>query len=173
MVGDPNPDFTYGFNTSFRWRDLTVSANFIGSYGNDIYNQQAAVLSDVSTNSANRLRSPIFNSWTPENPDAKYPSLSAYTPNDINWCTDRFVEDGSYLRLSDLAISYSLPRKLFRNLFIKHVSFGVSGKNLFVWTKYSGYDPDVNVYGNVLKYGVDMGAYPSARTFMFDLKVSF
>lgn len=173
VVGDPNPDFTYGFNTSFRWRDLTVSANFIGSYGNDIYNQQAAVLSDVSTNSANRLRAPIFNSWTPENPDAKYPSLSAYTPNDINWCTDRFVEDGSYLRLSDLAISYSLPRKLFRNLFIKHVSFGVSGKNLFVWTKYSGYDPDVNVYGNVLKYGVDMGAYPSARTFMFDLKVSF
>lgn len=173
VVGDPNPDFTYGFNTSFRWRDLTVSANFIGSYGNDIYNQQAAVLSDVSTNSANRLRAPIFNSWTPENPDAKYPSLSAYTPNDINWCTDRFVEDGSYLRLADLAISYSLPRKLFRDLFIKHVSFGVSGKNLFVWTKYSGYDPDVNVYGNVLKYGVDMGAYPSARTFMFDLKVSF
>lgn len=173
VVGDPNPDFTYGFNTSFRWRDLTVSANFIGSYGNDIYNQQAAVLGDVSTNSANRLRAPIFNSWTPENPDAKYPSLSAYTPNDINWCTDRFVEDGSYLRLADLAISYSLPRKLFRDLFIKHVSFGVSGKNLFVWTKYSGYDPDVNVYGNVLKYGVDMGAYPSARTFMFDLKVSF
>lgn len=173
VVGDPNPDFTYGFNTSFRWRDLTVSANFIGSYGNDIYNQQAAVLSDVSTNSANRLRAPIFNSWTPENPDAKYPSLSAYTPNDINWCTDRFVEDGSYLRLADLAIAYSLPRKLFRDLFIKHVSFGVSGKNLFVWTKYSGYDPDVNVYGNVLKYGVDMGAYPSARTFMFDLKVSF
>lgn len=173
VVGDPNPDFTYGFNTSFRWRDLTVSANFIGSYGNDIYNQQAAVLSDVSTNSANRLRAPIFNSWTPENPDAKYPSLSAYTPNDINWCTDRFVEDGSYLRLADLAISYSLPRKLFRDFFIKHVSFGVSGKNLFVWTKYSGYDPDVNVYGNVLKYGVDMGAYPSARTFIFDLKVSF
>lgn len=173
VVGDPNPDFTYGFNTSFRWRDLSISASFIGSYGNDIYNQQAAVLSDVSTNSANRLRDPVFNSWTPEKPDAKYPSLSAYTPNDVNWCTDRFVEDGSYLRLADLAVSYSLPRKLFRNCFIKHVSFGVSGKNLFVWTKYSGYDPDVNVYGNVLKYGVDIGSYPSARTFMFDLKVSF
>ena len=48
-----------------------------------------------------------------------------------------------------------------------------SGKNLFIWTKYSGYDPDVNIYGNVLKYGVDMGAYPAARTYMFDLKVTF
>ncbi len=172
VVGNPNPDFIYGFNTSLTFKNLSFSASFIGSYGNDVYNQQMAVLSDVSTNSENRLRTPIFDAWSPENPDSRYPSISAYTPNDVNWCTDRFVEDGSYLRLAHLSLSYKIPIKNRKSL-LKHLSVGISGKNLYCWTKYSGYDPDVNIYGSVLKYGIDMGAYPAARTYMFDLKISF
>ena len=175
VVGNPNPDFTYGFNTSLTWKRWTITAQFTGSYGNDIYNQQKGVLTDVTTNSANRLRAAVFDSWTPENRDAKYPAIGAYTLNDVNWCTDRFVEDGSYLRLSNASITYAIPFWKFKNgrFPVKHMSIGISGKNLYVWTKYSGYDPDVNVYGNVLKYGVDNGAYPAARTWMFDLKLSF
>ena len=92
--------------------------------------------------------------------------------SDINLCSDRFVEDGSYLRLANASISYSLPIRNPKSL-VKHLSFTLSGKNLYCFTNYSGYDPDVNVYGSVLKYGVDMGAYPAARTYMFDVKISF
>ena len=173
VIGDPNPDFTYGFNTSLRFRRISLSASFVGSYGNDVYNMQLANLSDMSTKSANRLRAPVFDCWTPENKDSKWPALSQAIKHtgDLNLCSDRFVEDGSYLRLANASISYSVPFK--RNSFIKHLSFAISGKNLFCWTKYSGYDPDVNVFGRVQKYGIDAGSYPSARTYMFDVKISF
>ena len=172
IVGDPNPDFIYGFNTSFRYKGLSVSAQFSGSYGNDVFNQQFAVLTDLTTYSANRLRTAVFDAWTPQNTDSKYPAINAFTSSDYNWCTDRCVEDGSYLRLANLSISYKVPIN-WRKSIVKHFSFGVSAKNLCCWTSYSGYDPDVNIYGNVLRYGIDMGAYPAARTYMFDFKISF
>ena len=172
VVGDPNPDFTYGFNTSLRYKRFTLTAAFIGSYGNDVFNQQLAVLGDLSTKSENRLRSAVYDAWSPGNPNAEYPSFSAFTATDLSMCSDRFVEDGSYLRLSNASLSYSVPIKNKKAL-VKHLSFTVSGKNLFCITNYSGYDPDVNIYGTVLKYGIDMGAYPAARTYMFDVKISF
>lgn len=172
VIGNPHPDFTYGFNTSFRYKRLRISASFVGSYGNDIYNQQLANLSDMSTSSANRLRAPAFDCWSPENIDSKWPSLSAYRANDLNMCSDRYVEDGSYLRLANASISYSFAVKTKKKI-VRDISFTLSGKNLYCWTKYSGYDPDVNVYGNVMKYGVDMGAYPAGRTYMFDVKFFF
>lgn len=172
VVGDPNPDFTYGFNTAFRYKNFSLSASFIGSHGNDVYNQQLAALSDLSTNSQNRLRAAVFNAWSPERPDAKFPSVSAYRTSDMSWCTDRFVEDGSYLRLANLSLAYNIRIKDKRSI-LKNIYVGVSAKNLFCWTDYSGYDPDVNIYGNVLRYGIDMGAYPAARTYMFDLKLTF
>ena len=172
VVGNPNPDFTYGFNTSLTVKRFTLNASFVGSYGNEVYNQQHTVLTDVSTVSANRLREAVFNSWTPENPDAKYPALTAFTTTDVNLCSDRFVEDGSYLRIANVTLSYSVPMKNPKS-FVRHLSFALTAKNLYCFTNYSGYDPDVNSYGSVLKYGVDMGAYPAARTYMFDVKISF
>ena len=88
----------------------------------------------------------------------------------MSWCTDRFVEDGSYLRLANLSLAYNIKIKSKRSI-LKNIYVGVSAKNLFCWTNYSGYDPDVNIY--VLRYGSDMGAYPAARTYMFDLKLTF
>ena len=173
VIGDPNPDFTYGFNTSLKYKRFSLSASFVGSYGNDVYNMQLANLTDMTTRSANRLRAPVFDCWTPENKDARWPALSQAIKStaDLNLCSDRFVEDGSYLRLANASFSYSLPLK--KDSFIKHLSFAVSGKNLFCWTRYSGYDPDVNVFGRVQKYGIDAGSYPAARTYMFDVKISF
>lgn len=175
IIGNPNPDFTYGFNTSFRYKWLTASVAFNGSYGNDIFNQQAAILTDVSTKSANRLKSAVFECWSPDRPNSKYPAVSAYSTNDVSMCTDRYVEDGSYLRLSDVSLLYDLrfKKKGKKDPFVKGISVGLSGKNLYVWTKYSGYDPDVNVYGSIKKYGIDLGSYPPARTYMFDFKITF
>lgn len=172
VVGDPNPDFTYGFNTSLSYKGFTLAAAFAGSFGNDIYNQQLANLSKLNTKTQNLLRAPVFDSWSPENPDSMWPSVSAFTMNDLSLCSDRFVEDGSYMRLANLSLTYSIPFKNKKSI-VRHLSFTLSGKNLFCWTNYSGYDPDVNVYGSVLKYGIDMGAYPAARTYMFDVKIAF
>lgn len=172
VIGDPNPDFIYGFNTSLTIKQFSLSAAFTGSYGNDVYNQQNAVLTNTLTRSENRLRAAVFDAWSLEKQDSKYPSLEAYKASDVSWCSDRFVEDGSYLRLSNLSLSYNLRIKN-RKSALRNIVIGVSGKNLYCWTKYSGYDPDVNIYGNVKKYGVDMGSYPAARTYMFDLKLSF
>jgi TonB-linked SusC/RagA family outer membrane protein len=172
VVGNPNPDFTYGFNTKFDYKNFSLSAQFIGSYGNDVYNQQKAVLSDLSTKTENRLRAAVFDAWTPQNPDASFPSVSAYRIGDMSSCSDRFVEDGSYLRLANLSLSYNFKIKSKKSI-LRNINVGVSGKNLYCWTNYSGYDPDVNIYGSVLRYGVDVGAYPAARTYMFDLKLTF
>ena len=172
IVGDPNPVFTYGFNTSLRLGNFNLSADFVGSYGNSVYNQQAAVLGDISNNFYNILTDCVRDAWSPENPGARYPSISKVTTGDASWCTDRYVEDGSYLRLSNLSLSYYIPFRR-RNAVVKRITFGVSGKNLACFSKYSGYDPDVSSYGTVLKFGVDNGSYPAARTYMFDLKLTF
>lgn len=172
IVGDPNPDFIYGFNVSLRVQNFTLNADFTGSYGNDVYNQQNAILGDMSNNFYNVLRACVYDTWSPERPDAKYPAISQVTTGDANWCTDRYVEDGSYLRLSNLALSYYFAFKNKKSV-LKRLTLGVSGKNLFCASNYSGYDPDVNSYGTVLKYGVDNGSYPAARTYLFDIKLTF
>ena len=151
---------------------MNLNILITGSYGNDVYNQQLANLSDLSTHTANRLRGPVFDCWSPENKDSMWPSVSAFRAYDLNLCSDRYVEDGSYLRLSNASISYSFSFKK-KNAFLRYLSLTLSGKNLFCLTRYSGYDPDVNIYGKVLKYGIDMGAYPAGRTFMFDVKLNF
>ena len=172
VVGNPNPDFTYGFSTSFRFKGFRLSASFVGSYGNDIYNQQLANLCDMSTTTANRLRAPVFDCWSPQNTGSMWPSIAAYRSNDHILCSDRYVEDGSYLRLSNASLSYTFSLR-DKKILLRHLTLSVSCKNLFCLTKYSGYDPDVNIYGKVLKYGIDMGGYPAGRTFMFDVKLNF
>lgn len=172
IVGDPNPKFTYGFNTSLRYKNLSFSADFVGSYGNSVYNQQAAILGDMSSMIYNVLRNCVYDAWSPQNPGAKYPAIDKVTSSDANWCTDRYVEDGSYLRIANMSLSYFIPFK-GKKAVVKRITIGLSGKNLYCFTKYSGYDPDVSSYGTVLKYGVDNGSYPAARTYMFDLKLTF
>ena len=86
--------------------------------------------------------------------------------------TDRRVEDASFLRLSNVSITYRLP--IPKNKVVNNISVGVSGSNLYVWTKYSGWDPEVSSHGNSMtKVGLDIGSYPGARTYSFDLKFTF
>lgn len=172
IIGDPNPDFTYGFNTSFRWRSLTLSANFIGSYGNDIYNVNRMMDTNTSGVYQNLTKDTVRKQWTPKNPDTWYPALGALTGADVKWASDRYVEDGSYLRLSNLSVGYDFRIKK-KDFFIRNINVGASVGNLWVWTKYSSWDPDVNSYGSIKKRGADMGSYPGARSFKFDLKFTF
>ena len=172
VIGNPNPDFTFGFNTSFTWKDLTLEMNFNGSYGNDIFNFNSAVETATSVPSHNILRAAWYDAWTPENTNAKYPAVGKIEDNDFKKFSSLYLEDGSYLRLSSLSLSYRLPIKNVS--WIRNITAGLSVGNVFVWTKYSGWDPDVNSYGsNIKKMGVDAGSYPSCRTYSIDLKFNF
>ena len=143
IIGDPNADFIYGFSTAFRWKNLSISASFDGSYGNDILNANLAQELDTAYNSTptnywNVRREAYFDAWSPSNPNGKYQrlGLSQGDNTERRAMSDRRIEDGSFLRLSNVSISYKLPipkNKVFRN-----VTVGVTGGNLYVWTKYSG-----------------------------------
>ena len=175
VIGDPNPDFTYGFNTSLSVWNFTLSATFSGCYGNDIANINLVQETNLGAQTANIRKEVFENRWTAENPSAKYPSVESLMGGNgtaqLRYFTDRLIEDGSYLRLSNLSLSFHVPLK--KESFLKGLDLTLSATNLFVWTGYSGYDPDVNSYGTLDKMGIDFGSYPSARGFSFDIKTTF
>ena len=175
ILGDPNPDFTYGLSTSFSWKGLSLSASIDGSYGNELTNvnliQETKITSTTSSYS-NVRREAYFQAWTPENPDTWYPKLQGMGNEELKLMTDRWVEDASFLRISNVSLSYILP--LPKNKVVRDITLGVSGRNLYVFTKYSGWDPEVSSYGNSMeRIGLDMGSYPTARTYSVDLKFTF
>ena len=172
IIGDPNPKFTYGFNTSLRWKSLTLTANFVGCYGNDLYNVNKMMDSNTSYVMTNITKDTFYQQWTPETPGNWYPTIGALNADDVKWAVDRYVEDGSYLRLSNLSLSWDVPIKK-KDFFIRGVNITASGGNLWVWTKYSSWDPDVNSYGSVWRKGADMGSYPSARSVSFNVRFTF
>lgn len=172
LIGNPNPDFTYGFNTSFRYKRFSLTATFVGSHGNDIYNVNKMLDTNTSGVFQNLTSDTVAKQWSPDNTETWYPAIGALNGADVKWASDRYVEDGSYLRLSNVAISYDIPFKK-RDSFIKGINITLSAGNLWVWTKYSGWDPDVNSYGTIKKRAADMGSYPGARTFKTDLKFTF
>lgn len=172
VIGNPNPDFTYGFGTTFSYKTLSLGLTFTGSYGNDIMNINAIAEDDIHKYNNNHSRRAYYNAWTADNPNTGFPSLSGSKDFDRVHISDRCIEDGSYLRLASVSLSYGIPLK--NKKVLKGVSLSASAQNLFVWTRYSGWDPDVNSYGsNVLRMAMDVGSYPSARTFTFNVKFTF
>ena len=177
IIGDPNPDFTFGFNTSVSWKNLTLSADFNGCYGNDIYNHN--LTSDLNTNSTStenwvrNIRTEAYrDAWSQTNPGGRHPALGYSEDN--AYITDRYVEDGSYLRLANLALSYKIPLRKRNTSFVKALSVGVSCSNLFVLTSYSGWDPEVNSFGaDIRRMGVDAGSYPNTRAYNGSVKFTF
>ena len=138
----------------------------------DIYNVNKMMDTNTSGVIQNLTKDTVRKQWTPQNTDTWYPVIGALNGADVKWASDRYVEDGSYLRLSNLSIAYGIPIKK-KDFFIKNINVGVSVGNLWIWTRYSGWDPDVNSYGSIKMRGADMGSYPGARNFKFDLKFTF
>ncbi len=168
IIGDPNPDFTFGFNTMLSYGNFTLSANFIGSWGNDIYNVNQVMNTDVANVGVNISKDAYYKAWTEDNMSQKYPALNKYEGFDLKIMSDRFVEDGSYIRLSNLSLNYNLVFK--KTTFVKGLNLGITGSNLWIWTNYSGFDPDVNSYGSAWRKGADMGSYPGARSVTFNIR---
>lgn len=189
FIGDPQPDFTYGIGNTFSWKGFDLSIFFNGSYGNDILNLTGRELSDVRVNSnllkecAGYAKIGVINPNLPDddfrnlyvtNPGSRLPRLSASTTNANNRVSDRYVEDGSYIRLQNISLSYTLPKSLVTKLKLQNVKVYMNLQNVYTWTNYSGYDPEVGaMYGDALMTGVDYGRYPSPRIYTFGLNISF
>lgn len=172
VIGNPNPDFTYGFSLDLRFRHISLNAAFTGSHGNDILNINNLYENDLSLYTNNHHVAPWKEAWTTSNPGNRWPGVMQGNVNDRLYISDRIVEDGSYLRLAQLTLNWDIPLKEKRT--VKALSLSLSATNLFVITRYSGWDPDVNSYGsNVNKMGLDSGSYPSARGISTNVKLTF
>jgi TonB-linked SusC/RagA family outer membrane protein len=171
-IGDPNPKFIYALTSSLAYKDFEFNFFIQGSYGNDIFNLYSITSTQDFNYAHNRPRDMINNTWTAENPNTKYPRASK--KNSVNM-SDRFVEDGSFLRLRNVQLAYNLPLSKWNAGWIKRAQVYVSGQNLLTWTTYSGYDPEINYSGsgNSINLGLDYYAYPMAKSWTFGVKLDF
>lgn len=168
--GSPFPKFTYSINGNITYKNVDFSIGFQGVTGNKIYNATKLELTDV-TRGTNYLASTL-DYWTPENQNASSPRLIWTDPNrNARSESDRYLESGSYFRLRNLQVGYTLPTVWFHG-FVQKARVYVNAENLFTISSYSGYTPDVNS-SDVYSRGFDEFIYPSNRTFMFGLNVTF
>lgn len=167
-IGNPIPDFTYGFTADVEWKGFDLGIFLQGAQGNDLYN--ATVRYDFTY--VNRPVS-VLNRWTGPGTSNSEPRVNLSDPNQNARVSDRFVEDGSYLRLKNVQLGYSLPKNLLERIGFEKFRVYVSGQNMFTFTRYTGMDPEIGSYGGALEAGIDRGFYPQARVLLGGINVVF
>ncbi len=167
-IGNPTPDFTYGINADFEYKGFDVSLFVQGVQGNDVFN--GIVRYDFSY--TNRPQS-VLNRWTGPGTSNSEPRVTVNDPNFNARVSDRFVEDGSYIRLKNLQLGYSLPRSIVRKLKLDKFRLYLSAQNLLTITDYSGLDPEIGATQGALDLGIDRGFYPQSRTFLGGVNIIF
>jgi len=182
MIGNAIPDFIYGWSNRVSYKDFELTLLVQGSQGNDIFNQGRIRLESPYEGTSSEL----LNRWTEDNQDTDIPAFidavtrqNAALVSKVNLGSDggrlqRYVEDGSYIRLKNVTLGYSLPAAAISRIGVSKLRAYVSGTNLITITKYSGYDPEVSAYNsNDAMIGVDLSNYPTARTITFGVDVTF
>ena len=172
MIGNPIPQFYYGFNINMEYKGFDFSASFEGTYGNDIFN--AMRYYTYSLSSVTQKSVDVLNYWTPTNTNTTMPRLNGNDLNDNLRFSDRYVEDGSYLRLKTLQIGYALPPTVAKKIFMTGLRIFISSDNLLTFTKFSGADPEIGqlTASNTLSRGVYMGNYPQAKTVVAGISIT-
>jgi TonB-linked SusC/RagA family outer membrane protein len=174
IIGNPNPDYTFGINLSVRYKSFSLSALVNGVYGNDIINGNLIQMGNAEGLFRNILSDAYHGAWRPEKPSNSYPRIG-YLGNDgpeFLAISDRYVEDGSYLRLNNVTLGYDLPIK--ENNTIKGANIYVTGQNLLTLTNYSGYDPEITSFmWTGLISGVDWNGPPNSRNILIGLNLNF
>jgi hypothetical protein len=165
ITGDANPDFIFGFSTNLAYKGFDLAAFVTGVQGNNVFNQTRYLFENPL--GARNVLAGMANRWSPTNPNNEY--VSGFQGGRLP-VSDRFMEDGSFMRLRNITLGYTLPQ-------IKGVyraRLYVSGNNLLTLTRYSGYDPEVNTFGgNNVRVGIDNGVYPMAKSFLGGIQVTF
>lgn len=170
IIGNAMPKWYGGFTNTFNYKGIDLSFMLQFNYGNDIYNATRLYATQTRSGRRNMLAE-VTDRWSPTNASNKVPSQDGYISNDVY---SRFVEDGSFLRLKNITLGYSLPHKWIRNIHVSKLRVYATAQNLFCITGYSGYDPEVNsASNNPMTPGLDWGAYPKSRVFTFGIDLQF
>lgn len=171
-IGNALPDFTFGWNNTFNYKDLSLNVLVIGVQGNEIYNIGRYFTESGGRDGTSRA---LLNAWTPTNENTNIPGHTATltTGNSSRW-----IEDGSYIRLKNITLGYNLPKELTESLRVSSIRLYATGTNLFTFTKYTGFDPEANVSNDVGNNGdsyagVDLATYPSQKRFTLGLDIKF
>ena len=190
IIGDPNPKFTYGITNTFSYGNFDLTIDLQGVYGNDVYNglrqtyeypsgdhgllkgvNNYAQIGQVNPNlqDGNTILSNVY----VVNQGNSIPRINNTNANTNNRMSNLYIEDGSFLRIKNISIAYNLPKKLVNRCHIEGIRIYVNFQNLYTFTKYSGYDPEVGLYkNNILLNGYDNGRYPSPRIYTFGLNLT-
>lgn len=173
VIGNPNPDFNVGWSSNLAWRGLELSSLVYGAFGHEVLNLNLIRVEGGSP-ATNVTRERFYNRWTPENPTAPYPRIGFTSGSIGSNYVDTMLEDGSFVRLSNVTLSYNVPQDWAERRGFRSTRVYVTGANLFTWTDYSGFNPEVSSMGvgNVNR-GVDVGAYPIARTITFGVTIGY
>jgi TonB-dependent starch-binding outer membrane protein SusC len=173
IIGNPHPDFIYGWNNEFRYGNFDLNVFLQGSQGNDILSytlMELDLLAGINNATTNAL-----NRWTPQNTDTDVPKAAVGRTRRVS---TRWIYDGSYVRLKNLSLGYNLPQSVLNELNISRLRVYVSAQNIFTITNYPGYDPEVNynsggaTNGN-RNVGLDYGSYPNAKSYTVGLNIGF
>jgi TonB-dependent SusC/RagA subfamily outer membrane receptor len=167
VIGNPNPDFTGGFSNRITWKGLTMEALFTFSYGNKLYNGVRAAL-EAQSGSNNQLAS-VVSRWRVPGQVTNVPKPAWGDPMGNSSFSDRWIEDGSFLRMKTVSLSYDLPLPTGKS--IKSVTVYVTGNNLLTFTRYLGYDPGFFAAESILARGIDVGLEPQFKSFIAGIRV--
>ncbi|QDK83704.1 SusC/RagA family TonB-linked outer membrane protein [Spirosoma sp. KCTC 42546] len=174
VIGNPNPNFLYNFGSTVSYKNFSLNMFWLGKQGGDIFNANLTNQASSMYFGENQIKDVYTNHWTAAspNPNAKYPKISANTSFKES---DRYVEDGSFLRLKSVQLAYTIPTVKWDLKWLRTAQVYVSGQNLLTFTKYSWYDPEVNTLGgsNSISLGIDQTGYPSARTYTLGARIGF
>ncbi|MBE6250857.1 MAG: TonB-dependent receptor [Bacteroidales bacterium] len=168
-IGNGYPDLYGGLTNSFQFYGVDLSFMFQFSVGNDVYNATRMYLTQTKNERVNQMHE-VADRWTPSNASTKVPSANGYISYDVS---SRFIEDGSFLRLKNITLGYTLPENITRRFYVSKLRVYATAQNLFCLTNYSGYDPEVSVLSSPLTPGFDWGAYPKSRVFTFGVELQF
>lgn len=171
IIGRGLPIHTGGFTNSFTYKGFDLSVFFQWSYGNDIMNANRLFFENAGGKKDLNQFASYANRWTPENPESDIPAATKSASNNV--ISSRIIEDGSYLRLKTVTLGYTFPKALIAKAKLSNARVYVAAQNLWTWTSYSGYDPEVSVRNSALTPGLDFSSYPRAFTLSFGVNLGF
>lgn len=172
VIGNPHPDFTFGFQNSFTYKAFDLSIFMQGSYGNDVFNAIGRTLTAGNRSYTNQSPS-VLDYWSVNNPNSSAPRLARNDTPNTN-ISDRYIEDGSYLRIQNVTLGYNIPSTILDRMRISSMKVYGSIQNLHTFTSYSGYDPEIGSYNqNTTLMGIDNGRYPTPRIYTIGINVEF